>query len=57
MKRIDLENILKEHGFYFLRDSKHCLWTNGKIIIAIPHHRELNIFLAKKIIKNVKMAA
>jgi len=53
MKRTELESFLKEHGYYFSRDSKHCLYTNGIITVAVPHHREVNKFLAKKIMKTV----
>lgn len=51
MKRRDLERWLEEQGYRFLRDAKHCVWSNGVISIPIPHHSELNRFLAKKIMK------
>jgi predicted RNA binding protein YcfA (HicA-like mRNA interferase family) len=55
MKRRDLEKLLAEHGYYFIRDAAHCIWGNGTMNIAIPHHKEINIFLAKKIIKQIKL--
>lgn len=53
MKRRDLEKYLEQNGFHFLRDSGHCIYTNGSVNIAIPHHKDINIFLAKKIMKQV----
>lgn len=55
MKRTELEQILKQNGYYFLRDRKHCIFSNSSNhTIAIPHHKEVNIFLAKKIIKSIQ---
>ena len=51
MKRKELEAFLESMGFYFCRDRKHCMYSNGTIAISIPHHKEINIFLAKKIMK------
>lgn len=39
-------------GYWVLRSGGgHDIYTNGKKIIAIPRHREINEMLAKKIIK------
>jgi predicted RNA binding protein YcfA (HicA-like mRNA interferase family) len=54
MKRRDLEKFLEENGYYFLRNSGHALWTNGTINVSVPHHKEINMFLAKKIMRTVK---
>lgn len=54
MKRHDLEQILSQSGYWFLRNGKHCLYTNGVNIVAVPMHKDINKFLAKKIIKSIQ---
>jgi predicted RNA binding protein YcfA (HicA-like mRNA interferase family) len=56
MKRTEFESLLKDNGFWFLRDSKHCIWTNGTINVAVPHHKELNKFLVKKIMRTIEQS-
>lgn len=56
MNRYKLEQYLNECGFWHLRDRTHSIWTNGAIRIPVPHHREINIFLAKKIMKQAEKA-
>ena len=52
MKKIVLEQKLKELGWYFLRQGgNHEIWTNGELSEPIPRHKEINEILAKKIIK------
>lgn len=65
MKTRDIFKFLTEQGFWFLRNSSHVLFTDGTDVLSVPHHREINIFLAKKIMKqaitirskNMKQAA
>jgi mRNA interferase HicA len=55
MKKRDLENKLKDLGWWFLRHGgNHDTWTNGRDIEQIPRHREVNEHLAKKIIKTAQ---
>lgn len=52
MKRRDLEKLLKNNGWYFLRSgSNHDVYTNGNETEALPRHKEINEQLAKAIIK------
>ena len=52
MKRIDLIRHLEGHGCEFLRQgSNHTVYVNRKVrrSSAVPRHREVNDFLARKI--------
>ena len=52
MKRIDLIRRLEQHGCEFLRQgSNHTVYVNRKArrSSAVPRHREVNDFLARKI--------
>ena len=52
MKRIDLIRHLEQHGCEFLRQgSNHTVYVNRKArrSSAVPRHREVNDFLARKI--------
>ncbi|MDY4110360.1 MAG: type II toxin-antitoxin system HicA family toxin [Eubacterium sp.] len=52
MKHKELEKLLKNNGWYFLRSGgNHDIYTNGKEIEALPRHKEINEQLAKAIIK------
>ncbi len=42
MKKRDLEKMLTEHGWWFLRaGANHVIWTNGTMVEPIRRHREL----------------
>jgi mRNA interferase HicA len=52
MKRIDLIRHMEQHGCEFLRQgSNHTVYVNRKArrSSAVPRHREVNDFLARKI--------
>lgn len=52
MKYKELEKLLKNNGWYFLRSGgNHDIYTNGKETEALPRHKEINELLAKAIIK------
>lgn len=53
MKRSILESFLSEHGYFLLRNSKHAIYSNGFIQISLPHHKDINIHLAKKLMKTI----
>jgi mRNA interferase HicA len=56
MKRNDLEKKLRRAGCYLKREgSEHSLWINPKTgaVEAVPRHREIKEFLARKILKNL----
>ena len=52
MKRRDLIQHLTSHGCYLLREGgNHSIYVNpnGNLTTAVPRHREINEFLARKI--------
>ena len=56
MKRIDLVRHLESHGCELLREgSKHKLYINpsNEQTSAVPRHREINDFLARKICRDL----
>ena len=56
MKRLDLIKLLKENGCELLRNgAKHDIYHNPEkgTTQPIPRHREINDFLAKKILKDL----
>jgi len=56
MKRIDLIKILSDNGCVLLRNgSKHDIYHNPikGATQPVPRHKEVNEFLAKKIIKDL----
>jgi len=60
MKRLDLIRHLEQHGCALLREGgRHSVYVNraaGKSA-AVPRHRELNDFLARKICKDLEVPA
>lgn len=54
MKTRDLERQLNDLGYYLIRNSSHKIFSNGIISIPMPHHTEINPFLAKKIIRQAE---
>ncbi len=56
MTRIDLVRHLESHGCELLREgSKHTLFVNpsNEQTSAVPRHREINNFLARKICRDL----
>ena len=56
MKRVDLIRHLTSHGCSLLRDQgKHSVYVNpaNNQISAVPRHREINDFLARKICRDL----
>jgi mRNA interferase HicA len=59
MKRRDLIQQLESHGCQLLRDKgKHSVYVNpaNSQISAVPRHREINDFLARKICRDLGIA-
>lgn len=51
MKARDLKKKLLELGWWLKREgANHEIWTNGDFDEPIPRHREINDWLAKKIL-------
>ena len=56
MKRVDLVRHLETHGCQLLRNrGKHSVYVNpaNKQTSAMPRHREINEFLARKICRDL----
>jgi mRNA interferase HicA len=56
MKRFDLVRHLEAHRCYLLRDrGKHSVYVNptNSQTSVVPRHREINVFLAKKICRDL----
>jgi len=56
MKRKDLIRHIEQHGCEFLREgSKHTVYVNrtAQTSSAVPRHREINDFLARKICRDL----
>jgi mRNA interferase HicA len=55
VKRKDLEKMLKELGWSFLREGgSHAIWAKGDDRIPIPRHKEVNENTARGIIREAK---
>jgi mRNA interferase HicA len=53
MKKADLERKLKKAGFVLKRNgSRHDVWGNDEINLAIPRHRDIDEMTAKAILKD-----
>jgi mRNA interferase HicA len=60
MKRHDLIRHLESHGCSLLRDrGKHSVYVNpaNNRVSAVPRHREINEFLARKICRDLGIQA
>ncbi|HEV7786002.1 MAG TPA: type II toxin-antitoxin system HicA family toxin [Thermoanaerobaculia bacterium] len=59
MKRIDLIRHLERHGCQLLREGgNHSVYVNRRVLksSAIPRHREIDDFLARKICKDLEVS-
>ena len=58
MRRVDLIRHLEAHGCQRLREgSKHTIYVNraAQKTSAVPRHREVNEFLARKICRDLQI--
>lgn len=52
MKRREVIKKVESYGFYFLRTGgNHDIYSNGKWLVPIERHREIEDFKVKEIIK------
>lgn len=51
MKTRELLSLLNRNGFQIIRANKHYLLSNGTITVCVPRHKEVNLFLSRKILK------
>jgi mRNA interferase HicA len=60
MKRRDLIRHLESHGCYLLREGgEHSIYVNpvSNRTSAVPRHREINDFLARRICRDLQIPA
>ena len=58
MKRVDLIRHLEDNGCYLLREGgRHSVYANpaNNRTSAVPRHREINDYLAKKICRDLEI--
>jgi predicted RNA binding protein YcfA (HicA-like mRNA interferase family) len=55
MKKFKLERILRQLGYHLARQNKHDIWVNDKTFIPVPQHKEIEYFLAEKILKKAHL--
>lgn len=51
MKKKEIEYILRLNGFELLRSSKHVIYTNGIINVALPHKLEYSRGLCRRVLQ------
>ena len=51
MKYKVLIQVLSSHGFVLVRESKHHIYGNGTVTVAIPHTRDVAIGTLRDIFK------
>ncbi len=57
MRKRELDRKLKDLGWRFKGHGRgHDLWTNDRITVPLPCHREINERIDKKILKEAKQA-
>ncbi len=55
MKQRDLIKELKRLGFdFYHHGKKHDIYSNGKIKVQVPRHREINEITAQEILKDAR---
>lgn len=53
MKASDFERILNSMGFILARCGAHRVWSNGQRQVAVPHGKEINRMVAKRLLKEI----
>ncbi len=51
MKTRELLSLLNKAGYVIIRAQKHYVLSNGTNTLCVPRHKEVNLHLARKIIK------
>lgn len=52
MKARELLKELNQMGYKVIRSSKHIVLSNGSNTLTVPHQKEINPFLTKKILRD-----
>ena len=53
MKQRDLIQILESKGYYLIRKSAHLVFSNQSLSVVVPHHKMVNKFTARKVLKQI----
>lgn len=53
MKALEFERLLIEQGFVLTRNASHRIWSNGNQSVAVPHKKEINRMMAKRLLKEI----
>lgn len=53
MKTVDFERLLSSSGFVLVKSSKHKIWSNGTKTVAVPHDKQINRMIARRILKEI----
>lgn len=56
MKCSEFERILKSQGYELVRNSGHKIFSNGMSQIAVPHAKQINRLLARRLLKEISYA-
>lgn len=51
MKTREVLSLLQRHGYKIVAANKHYKLFNGQITVTVPRHKDVNKFLAVKILK------
>lgn len=51
MKRKEMEYILRQHGFRYVRCNKHLMWSNGIVTVALPSRVDYTRGLSRRILQ------
>ena len=54
MKRKEMEKLLGQYGFKFIRSNKHLIYSNGIITVALPSRTEFSRGLSRRILQQCK---
>lgn len=53
MKSSEFERILKQCGYILARVASHRVWSNGQKQVAVPHGKEINRMVARRLLKEI----
>lgn len=56
MKYVELHRTLSNLGWVITRSTKHIIYSKGVKTLAVPNKKEIQIFLAKRLIKEAQDA-
>lgn len=53
MKSNEFERMLSTMGYLLARQGSHRVWSNGHKQVAVPHGKEINRMVAKRLLKEI----